>query len=319
MSLVALALNPIPSGATVGHIRTPDGLSLRFARWDATRPPVRGTVCVFPGRGEYIEKYFEVVADLQRRGFVVAVLDWRGQGGSERKLADKRKGHVGNFSEYDRDLRSFMTSVVLPECPPPYTALAHSMGGNILLRNAAAPDSWFERMVLSAPMIAFADAKIGYPQAAVRGVMAGLVALGQGRRYVPGGHGQPAEEVAFEQNELTSDLERYNRNKAVLAAAPGLGIGSPTVAWLSAAYNSVGRLTAPGFPLQVQRPLLLFAAGEDRIVSTLAIENFGLRLKVGAHILVPGSRHEVLQETDAVRARFWAAFDAYLGIDRAAA
>ena len=319
MSLVALSINPIPSGAVVGQLRTPDGLSLRFARWDATRPPIRGTVCLFPGRGEFIEKYFEVVADLRRRGFVVAVLDWRGQGGSERRLADRRKGHVGNYSEYDRDLRAFMTGIVLPECPPPYIALAHSMGGQILLRNAVLADSWFERMVLIAPMIALADRKVGYSQPIVRAIIRLGSAFGQGRRYVPGGSGVSAEEVPFARNELTSDAERFNRNAAVLEAAPGLGIGSPTVGWLAASFNSMSRVAEPDYPLRVQRPLLLFAAGNDAIVSTLAIENFALRLKVGTHVLVPNARHEILQETDDVRARFWAAFDAYLGLDRAAA
>jgi len=35
-------------------------------------------------------------------------------------------------------------------------------------------------------------------------------------------------------------------------------------------------------------------------------------LKVGGHILMPGSRHEILQETDSIRQQFWAAFDAYM-------
>ena len=319
MSLVALAINPIPSGAVVGNLRTPDGVSLRFARWDATRPPIRGTICLLPGRGEFIEKYFEVVADLRRRGFVVAVLDWRGQGGSERRLADSRKGHIGSYAEYDRDLRAFMTQVVLPECPPPYIALSHSMGGQIMLRNAVQPDSWFERMVMTAPMIAIADKKVGYSPPLVRAVARIGVALGQGRRYVPGGNRVSAEEVPFAANELTSDLERFNRNAAVLEAAPGLGLGSPTIGWLYASFNSMRRVGEPDYPLKVQRPLLLFAAGSDSIVSTLAIENFALRLKVGTHVLVPNSRHEILQEADNVRARFWAAFDAYLGLDRVAA
>ena len=30
---------------------------------------------------------------------------------------------------------------------------------------------------------------------------------------------------------------------------------------------------------------------------------------------MPDSRHEILQENDDVRTRFWAAFDAYLGVD----
>ena len=114
-------------------------MKLRFARWDATRGPRRGTVCLFGGRGEFIEKYFEVVADLRRRGFAVATMDWRGQGGSGRALSNPRKGHVRDFAQYDNDLFRFMKEIVLPDCPPPFTALAHSMGANILIRNAGKP------------------------------------------------------------------------------------------------------------------------------------------------------------------------------------
>jgi hypothetical protein len=72
-------------------------MRLRFARWEATRPPRRGTVCVFHGRGEFIEKYFEVVADLRRRGFAVATMDWRGQGGSAHMLRNPNKGYVRSW------------------------------------------------------------------------------------------------------------------------------------------------------------------------------------------------------------------------------
>ena len=98
-----------------------------------------------------------------------------------------------------------------------------------------------------------------------------------------------------------------------------MGLGSPTIAWLRAALRSVAKLTVPDYPLRVEVPLLLFAAGMDTIVSTTAIEEFALRLKVGTHVLIPQSRHEILQEADEVRQRFWAAFDAYLGVDAAAA
>jgi lysophospholipase len=57
----------------------------------------------------------------------------------------------------------------------------------------------------------------------------------------------------------------------------------------------------------------------DTVVSTQAIEEFALRLKVGTHVLIPQARHEILQETDELRQRFWAAFDAYLGVDASAA
>ncbi len=319
MELVALAKNPVPSGATTGMLKCPNGVELRFARWEPTRPLRRGTVCLFQGRGEFIEKYFEVVADLRRRGFAVATMDWRGQGGSARVLGNPHKGYVRSFADYDQDLFHFMKEIVLPDCQPPYVALAHSMGGHILLRNATVPGSWFSRMVLSAPMIAIARERLGAPRALSRAYAEILSGLGLGFMYASNGRDTPLELDPFEGNALTSDRERYQRNRQVLEAAPGLGLGSPTVAWLRAALRSISRLTAPDYPLRVEVPLLLFAAGMDTIVSSRAIEEFALRLKVGTHLLIPQARHEILQETDEVRQRFWAAFDAYLADSAAAA
>lgn len=317
--LVSLARNPVPSGAIVGSFTSHDGLDLRFARWDATRGPRRGTACIFQGRGEFIEKYFETIADLRRRGFAVAIHDWRGQGRSARELPDQRRGHVTSFAQYDADITRFMKDIVLPDCPPPYIAIGHSMGGNILLRNATIAGSWFDRMVLLAPMIAFNDAKVGYPQRLAR-LYAESFGFGpMGRRYVLGGTPEPEEVKAFEGNILTSDPERFGRNKAVIALAPELALGSPTVAWLRAAYRSCAMLADPEFATLVRVPLLLVGAGDDHIVSSLAIEQFASRLKIGARVVIAGAQHEILQERDEFRQRFWAAFDAYLGVNQAAA
>src|SRR5579863_8452173 len=100
MRLTSIPANPVPDNVVTGMLKTPDGVMLRFARFE---PPAgrRGTVCVFAGRTEWIEKYFETVRDLRTRGFAVAILDWRGQGLSTRALGDPRKGHVGSFAEYD--------------------------------------------------------------------------------------------------------------------------------------------------------------------------------------------------------------------------
>jgi len=318
MKLVALAKNPVPGGAVVGELRAHDGVRLRFVRWEATRGPRRGTVCLLGGRGEFAEKYFEVVADLRRRGYAVATMDWRGQGGSSRQLPNPRKGHVLSFSEYDSDLFQFMKEIVLPDCPPPFMALGHSMGANILLRNAVRPGSWFERMILCAPMIAVADRKVGYPQAIARAYAEAGCLLGFSRSYIKGGSDTVVEQGPFEGNELTSDRERWYRNKAVLDTNPALGLGSPTIGWLRAAYRSMGLVSAPGYAASVRVPMMVFVAGKDEIVSSRAIEDFAVGLKVGTHVLLPSSRHEILQEADQIRLRFWAAFDAYMGLDEAA-
>ncbi len=319
MQLVSLATNPVPSGAVVGTFHGFDGAPLRFARWEATRAPRRGTVCIFSGRGEFIEKYFEVIAELRRRGFGVALADWRGQGGSHRILPDPERGHIHSFTSYDRDLVRFMKDVVLPDCSPPYVALGHSMGGNILLRHAVEPGSWFERMVLCAPMIAIAPARLKYPLGLAQLYAESVSLVGLGARYVPGGTATPIETEPYDGNLLTGDRERYERNKAVLAAAPELGLGSPTFGWMRAALRSNAVIGAHAYPERIKVPALLFAAGDDEIVSVAAIEKFAVGLKVGTHILMPGARHEILQETDSVRRRFWAVFDAYFGVDKIAA
>jgi lysophospholipase len=318
MELVALAKNPVPSGAITGMFKSRDGLRLRFARWDPTRGPKRGTVCLFQGRSESIEKYFEVVADLRRRGFAVATMDWRGQGGSQRQLANPMKGYVRSFSEYDHDLAQFMKEIVLPDCQPPFIALAHSMGGHVLLRNASSPASWFARMVLVAPMLDISRQELGAPHAVARLYAETLTGAGFGRLFVRHGDAEPIEMGPFDDNPLTSDSNRYLRNRSIIEAAPQLGIGSPTISWLRAALRSIARLASPSYPPRVEVPLLLFAAGMDRVVSTHAIEEFALRLKVGKHVLLPQARHEILQETDELRLSFWAAFDAYLGVEATA-
>jgi lysophospholipase len=315
MDLVSLAKNPVPSGVAAGYFKGYDGTKLRYARWDATRTPRRGTVCLFAGRSEFIEKYFEVIADLRRRGFAVATMDWRGQGGSERPLSNPRKGHVRGFWEYDRDLIRFMKDIVLPDCPPPFIGLGHSMGGNILLRAATMPGLWFERIVMTAPMIAIHPGLLGPKpsQARIYAEVAG--ALGLATSYVVGGSDAMEMTQPFENNVLTSDYERWSRAKAVLDIAPELGLGWPTVGWLRAALRACSRLSSPGYPARINVPLLMFAAGNDKIVSTRAIEDFAVDAKVASCILMPGARHEILQENDSVRTRFWAAFDAYLGVD----
>jgi lysophospholipase len=245
-------------------------------------------------------------------------MDWRGQGGSQRQLSNPSKGYVRSFSDYDQDLAQFMKEIVLPDCQPPFVALAHSMGGHVLLRNATNAGSWFSRMVLSAPMVDIARQELGAPHAVARIYAETLGGIGFGKLFVRKGKAQPIEMRPFEDNPLTSDRIRYLRNRSIIEAAPELGLGSPTIAWLRAALRSIARLTSPSYPLRVEVPLLLFAAGMDRVVSTNAIEEFALRLKVGKHVLLPQARHEILQETDEVRLRFWAAFDAYLGVEATA-
>ena len=309
MTLVSIPANPVPEDVVSGTIKTPDGAELRFARW---APPAgrKGTVCVFTGRSEQIEKYFETVRDLRDRGFAVAMIDWRGQGHSSRRLRDPRKGYVRDFSDFEIDVETFVQQVVLPDCPPPYFALAHSMGGAVMLRVAHAGKRWFDRMVLSAPMIDLP----GRAHLVCRRARCcrSMRLAGQGGRYVPGGSDALTGSESFINNPLTSDPVRYARNAAILEEDPTLGIGSPTVAWADTAFRAMRAFRGANYPSEIRQPILMLAASNDAVVSTAAIEEFAYHLRAGSHLVIAGSKHEILQEQDRYRAQFWAAFDAFV-------
>lgn len=309
-SLVGTARNPIPSGAKVGTFTGIDGAELRYATWWPTAPTKLGTVCLFGGRGEFIEKYFEVVSDLRRRGFAVAIMDWRGQGGSQRMLRNPRKGHIDDFSQYDADLEQFMAEIVLPDCPAPYYGLAHSMGGNILLRSTRSRMCWYDRIILTAPLIRLAEGQSGMPGACLRAEL--MTLCGFGAAYIPGGSDEAWDDQPFEDNQLTSDRQRYERTQEILHNAPWLGLGSPTIGWVHASCQSMALINSPDFATSVKVPTLIIAAGNDQVVSLRAIENFASRLRLGSHVLIPGARHEIMQERNSLRDQFWAAFDAYI-------
>lgn len=308
MTLVSIPANPVPEGAVSGTIKTPDGAELRFARW---QPPAnrKGTVCVFTGRGECIEKYFETVRDLQARGFAVAMIDWRGQGHSSRQLRDPRKGYVQNFADFEVDVETFVHQVMLPDCPPPYFALAHSMGGAVMLRVAHSGKRWFDRIVLSAPMIDLPRPSTTLP---VRVLIRTMRLMGMGGNYVPGGSDALVGTTTFINNPLTSDPVRYARNAAIYEEDPTLGIASPTVAWADCAFRAMVGFRALDYPSRIRQPILMLAASNDTIVSTAAIEEFAYHLRGGSHLVIAGAKHEILQEQDRYRQQFWAAFDAFV-------
>lgn len=310
MELVATPDNPMPDGAEVRRVLTKDGIALRVARWMPAGVP-KGTICILQGRAEFIEKYFEVTRELLDRGFSVVAFDWRGQGGSQRALADARKGHVGDFAFFVRDLDAIRLQVLEADCPKPHIALAHSMGGAVALQQARRGLLPFERLVTTAPMIALSHALLRNPGAA-RALSRFLTLIGWGPSWVPGGGETSISTKPFAGNPLTGDPVRYARNANAAAAIRDWAIGDPTLAWLNGAFSLMRRLAEPRAALEIRTPTLILAAGADAICATPAIERFASRLKSGGAIVLKGARHEIMMESDAIRAEFWAAFDAFV-------
>jgi lysophospholipase len=309
MELVDIPANPCPPGANIVGLRARDGALLRAAYWRPDGVP-RATVTIVQGRSEFIEKYFEVIGELLARGYFVAAFDWRGQGLSPRLLPNPAKGHLRHSTDYRNDLDALVEQLLGPDAPRPWFALAHSMGAAALFDHAAAQGSPFARVVATAPMLAlhgFAGSDYA------RALTDAFMAAGLSRMFVPGGHSRMLHEKTFTpDNILTTDPLRFSRTGQVVAARPALRIGDPTVGWLHCAYQLMRRLDEPGYAERIKIPALMLAAGDERLVSTPAAENFSRRLKNAVCVVLRGARHEIMMERPEVRAQFWAAFDAFV-------
>ena len=308
--LAILPSNPAPEGVRAGYFTTPDKIRIRYATFPKTAGAAKGTVCLVHGRSEFIEKYFETIADFQKRGFAVATFDWRGQGGSDRLIGNPRLGFVEHFDDYRTDLTSFHAEILLPDCPPPFYLVGHSMGGLVALMTGMHDRLMFERIFLSAPMLALDRQPFGMAGSAR--LAETLCFLGLGRLPVRRRTDRPASEATFPGNPLTSDLTRYLRAVEVLRADPSLGIDAPTLRWSAAALGAMLAAGTDGFPNALHVPVLILAAARDEVVSTAAIEQFGLRLRSGRHLVIAAARHELFMEADPIREQVLAAFDAFI-------
>ena len=138
-----------PKCAITSYATTSDGLKIRTGIWAARNPA--GTVFVFPGRAEYLEKYGGLANSLLDRNLNVVTIDWRGQGLSERLLQDRNIGHVEDFKSYQNDVTVMINNANTAKLAKPWIMFAHSMGGLIGLRSLH-NTSIFEKAVITSPM-----------------------------------------------------------------------------------------------------------------------------------------------------------------------
>ena len=254
---------------------------------------------VSPGRTEFIEKYFEVIGELQARGFVVLVHDWRGQGLSDRLLGERLRGHAIG-------VRAFLDDYALVlghyerRLPEPWINLSHSMGGALTILAMAEGERRFAGALLSAPMIGLNTR--GAPRIVARSVAWTAARSGAGRVY--------ADPREWSGARLSRDTTRQQRWRDQLAACPDLRLGGFTWGWLQTAFEATARLASHPKVAEIAAPVTILGAGVEDLVDNAAQQALAARLPAGRFLQIPDAYHELLMETDDVRAEVWAAFDA---------
>lgn len=302
MAFVHVPGNPEPVGGEELWLEGRGGVRLRALLAPSTNGPPRGTVILFTGRTEFIEKYFEVITELQQRGFVVFTMDWRGQGLSGREQKNPLKGHFTTFDDPVADLYAAMR-VLGDRLPRPHVVLAHSMGGCIALRAMQTNRLTADGAVFSAPMWGIANVK-GFAEDFTRF----MTASGLGGLFAPGVETKWKKQ-SFKKNALTHDQERYARAQGLIVENKDLALAGPTLGWVTAALDAIDTFHTPGALNHLRMPIMVMSAAEESLVDNSSHAEVATLLPNARHIMIEGARHEIMMETDNIRAQFWAAFD----------
>ncbi|MFZ4601153.1 MAG: alpha/beta hydrolase [Alphaproteobacteria bacterium] len=303
MTFIRVSGNLEPDGAEELWLEGRGGVKLRAMLAPALNGPPRGSVLLCNGRTEFIEKYFEVVSELQARGFVVFSMDWRGQGLSSRLTPNPQKGHLETLDDPANDLGDAVRTLAA-QLPKPHLILAHSMGGAIALRAMQMRRVEVEAAAFSAPMWGIPDLK----DMTLKFVRF-MAAAGFGATFAPGVERQWRKEK-FKANRVTHDAERFARAQAAVEIEPRLALAGPTVGWVNAAAEAFENFRRPSALANIRVPILVASAGEEKLVDNESHEDLAKLMANARHITVEGAMHEILMERDDKRAEFWAAFDA---------
>jgi lysophospholipase len=294
----------LPDGGESFFWHADDGHALRVVRWQPAN--AKALIFLLNGRGDFVEKFSETIADCLDFGYGVVSFDWRGQGLSGR-LGVQESCHIDGFERHLRDAQGIIDASVHPFCQGlPVYILAHSMGAHLALRLLHDQDTALEnpkaiaRAVLVAPMLGIFTTPI--PEPLARRWIAWQARRSMAKHFAPG-QGIVKKMLAspLRMQRLTSDPDRFADEAAILARNPDLGVGGVTFGWLAAAFASIDVMRAPGYAQAISTPCLLLVPEREKLVRPQATLNFAQKMPHGHAILFHEARHELLKERDDLR------------------
>ncbi len=260
----------------------------------------RGTVFMLCGRTEFVEKYGINATDLAQRGYASMAIDWRGQGLADRLAEDPMLGHIGEFADYQHDLRAMIKVAEDAALPKPWHLLGHSMGGAIGLRALLDPHP-FKTAIFSGPMWGIVVPPFMTPFA---GPLARtLCALGMSERYAP--TTSPESYVAvetFADNKLTTEPAMWDYMQKQVWEVERFGLGGPSVQWVYEALKEVKFLTAAPRP---DLPVYTAVGALETIVNVPAVAELMSTWTGGVYDVIENAKHEIMMEGPAIRNLFF--------------
>tara|TARA_Y100000768_G_scaffold372328_1_gene339895 strand:- start:1015 stop:1965 length:951 start_codon:yes stop_codon:yes gene_type:complete len=287
-----------------------DNKKIRLAYWkqNKSNQEIIGTVLLQQGHNEFIEKYYECIQVLLDKHFNVVCFDWRGQGMSDRMIEDSNKQYIEDFTVHIQDLEFIVKDIIKREFTGPLIGIGHSMGGHLLLLSQEHNQENFEAIILSAPMLGFKYEKILFFLSNCMKIFS------KKDRYFLFSRPNMGKETPFEQNDLTSDFNRYIRTQKLVRKKPSIRLWGITNAWVNATKDSLIKMREKNWYKLIKTPICIVNPLCDKVVSPKKTEEMAEKLQNCKIYNIENCEHEILMEKDSLRSDFWRIFENFISL-----
>ena len=218
--------------------------------------------------------------------------------GSYRLTEDPSLVHIDTWKRFVRDFLKVCHVVKEQYSELPLFLFAHSMGGAIGTIAAAWETEFFQKIILSSPMIRPLTGNVPW---SVTVAIAQVECLaGRNARYVIGQKPYDGSEI-LETSAAVSEA-RFTRYNEIRKQSREIQTSAASYGWLLASIKMSWYLRYHGWK-KLTAPVLLFQAEKDAFVSVRAIQKFAKKLQRKGrtsceYMYMPGSKHEIFGSDD---------------------
>ncbi len=293
------------------YLTTSDGVKIRVGRYCGPNAKTHNTnvLLVLPGLVSRIERQEFLATFYASSGFDVWVLDFRGQGESQRLVENKQMAHVNDFSDYIRDVEALMQMDIIRN--KRMSLHGHSMGGQIALQVLCKYPHKFELAMLEAPMI---QIKTSFPF-----FLAEPLAyifknwLGKGKEYCLSNGDYNQTKESFEHNTSCRDKDFFNQYRYIPESQKEMIPRKPSWGWAYTALRTTREFLNNLNPLKkVTTKVFLASAGDDKTVDTKYDTLIVSTLPKASHRVYQNAWHWLLHDTPATRKSYLADISTFL-------
>ncbi|MCE2716822.1 MAG: alpha/beta fold hydrolase [Pseudomonadota bacterium] len=286
------------------ELTTPDNVKIRVGRFcgENTISSSDKVLFILPGLVSRIERQEFLAQQLASHGYDIWVLEFRGQGESQRLVSNKQMIHVDDFGQYITDVETLAS---LKQFQNKQISLyAHSMGGQVALQILKKYPNKFQLAVLEAPMIRINTSPFplffAEPMAYIFKNW-----LGKSKQYCLTCSDYDPIKLNFTNNRNCRDKDLFDQYYYIPESKKEMIPSDPSWGWMYTALTTSRQLLNNLYLLKPITTKIFFAtAGNDKVLDTSYDKIVVSSLTKVAHKIYREAYHSLVHDSLAIRKMF---------------